>query len=114
MENKTIIVTGGSSGMGKAMAQRFANDGANVVITGRNEEKLEMAKQDLLETAKGKVMGIQMDVRNIEDVDRMVDETVNTFGTIDYLVNNAAGNFVVAAEDLSVNGWNAVIDIVLN
>src|SRR5699024_8638264 len=114
MKNKTVIVTGGSSGMGKGMAQRFANDGANVMITGRNVEKLEAAKAEMLQTATGKVEYVQMDVRNIEDVERMVEETVKTFGSIDHLVNNAAGNFVVAAEDLSVNGWNSVIDIVLN
>ncbi len=114
MKDETVIVTGGSSGMGKAMAQRFANDGANVVITGRNEERLATAKQEILETATGKVAYVQMDVRSMDDVNRMVEETVETFGRIDHLVNNAAGNFVVLAEDLSVNGWNAVIDIVLN
>lgn len=114
MKNETVIVTGGSSGMGKAMAQRFANEGANVVITGRNEERLAATQKELLETATGKVAYVQMDVRNIDDVNRMVEETVETFGHIDHLVNNAAGNFVVMAEDLSVNGWNSVIDIVLN
>lgn len=114
MDKQTVIVTGGSSGMGKAMAKRFADDGANVVITGRNVEKLEDAKSELMETAKGKVSCVQMDVRHVDDVDHMVEKTLETFGTIDHLVNNAAGNFVVATEDLSVNGWNAVIDIVLN
>lgn len=114
MKNQTVIVTGASSGMGKAMAQRFANDGANVVITGRDEEKLEAARMEMMETATGKVIGVPMDVRKVEDVDRMVEATIDAFGEIDFLVNNAAGNFVVAAEDLSVNGWNAVIDIVLN
>src|SRR5699024_11591022 len=55
-----------------------------------------------------------MDVRNLEDIDRMVSETVEKFGQIDHLVNNAAGNFIALAEDLSPNGWNSVIDIVLN
>ncbi|HIV73918.1 MAG TPA: 2,4-dienoyl-CoA reductase [Candidatus Pseudogracilibacillus intestinigallinarum] len=114
MKGETVIVTGGSSGMGKYMAKRFADDGANVVITGRNEEKLQEVKKELEETASGKVGFVQMDVRNVDDVDRMVKETVEMFGTIDHLVNNAAGNFVVYAEDLSVNGWNSVIDIVLN
>lgn len=114
MKNETVIVTGGSSGMGKAMAQRFANEGANVVITGRDAEKLEAAKTEMLESATGKVSYVQMDVRKPEDAERMVKETVETFGRIDHLVNNAAGNFVVLAEDLSVNGWNAVVDIVLN
>ncbi|MCR8642671.1 2,4-dienoyl-CoA reductase [Paenibacillus sp. N1-5-1-14] len=113
MKDKVVIVTGGSSGMGKAMAQRFATDGAKVVITGRTQEKLEAAKVEI-ETYPGQVLGVVMDVRNPEDVQRMVQETVNAYGTIDYLVNNAAGNFLVAAEDLSINGWNSVINIVLN
>ena len=114
MEKQTIIVTGGSSGMGKAMAKRFVENGDNVVITGRSMEKLEAVEQEFKELNKGSIHAVQMDVRNLEDVDRMVEDTIHTFGTIDGLVNNAAGNFVVAAEDLSPNGWNAVIDIVLN
>ena len=114
MLHKTVIVTGGSSGMGKYMAKRFAEKGANVVITGRNPEKLRTAKEEMKNTATGQILPVAMDVRNVNDVQKMVDETVIQFGTIDYLVNNAAGNFIVPAEDLSVNGWNSVIDIVLN
>src|SRR5699024_3100237 len=114
MKGKVGIVTGGSSGMGKAMVHRFANKGASVVMTGRNEERLQAAKQEIEKTATGIVYPFQMNVRNLEDVDRMLSETVETFGQIDYLVNNAAGNFIALAEDLSPNGWNSVIDIVLN
>src|SRR5699024_11101728 len=114
MKEKTVIVTGGSSGMGKAMAKKFAQEGANVVITGRNEERLEKARLAINETSNGNVFTVAMDVRNPDDVERMVADTVNEYGTVDHLVNNAAGNFNVHAEDLSVNGWNAVIDIVLN
>lgn len=113
MKGKVVIITGGSSGMGKAMAERFVADGANVVITGRNAERLEATKQQI-STDPDQVLTVQMDVRNTDDVERMVSETISHFGRIDYLVNNAAGNFVVAAEDLSYNGWNSVINIVLN
>lgn len=113
MKDKVVIVTGGSSGMGKAMAARFAKQGAKVAITGRSLEKLETAKREI-ENFDGQVIAIPMDVRNPEDVGRMVEQTVKTMGTIDFLVNNAAGNFLVAAEDLSINGWNSVINIVLN
>ncbi|WLR43193.1 2,4-dienoyl-CoA reductase [Bacillus carboniphilus] len=113
MKKKVIIVTGGSSGMGKAMAARFAKDGANVVITGRNEERLLETKKEI-ETFEGQVLTVQMDVREPEDVQRMVETTDKTFGTIDGLVNNAAGNFLCPAEKLSFNGWNSVINIVLN
>ncbi|MGK9044697.1 2,4-dienoyl-CoA reductase [Mammaliicoccus vitulinus] len=113
MKDKVIIVTGGSSGMGKAMAKRFAADGAKVVITGRSLERLEEAQKDM-EQYEGQILCIDMDVRDPERVQYTVDETIRTFGKIDGLVNNAAGNFLCAAEDLSVNGWNSVIDIVLN
>ncbi|KON89284.1 short-chain dehydrogenase [Sporosarcina globispora] len=113
MRNKTIIVTGGSSGMGKYMAKRFAEAGANVVITGRNPERLEAAKAEI-QTAEGQVLTVQMDVREIEHVKHMVNETLKAFGQIDFLVNNAAGNFICPAEQLSANGWNSVINIVLN
>lgn len=113
MKDKVIIVTGGSSGMGKAMAKRFAADGAKVVITGRSLERLEETQKDI-EQYKGQILCIDMDVRDPERVQYTVDETIRTFGKIDGLVNNAAGNFLCAAEDLSLNGWNSVIDIVLN
>ena len=108
-----MIVTGGSSGMGKAMAMRFAKDGARVVIAGRDIEKLNSAKEEI-EQFDGQVLPIAMDVRDPELIKNMVNEVDQTFGTIDFLVNNAAGNFICAAEDLSVNGWNTVINIVLN
>ncbi|MBO3061399.1 2,4-dienoyl-CoA reductase [Mammaliicoccus fleurettii] len=113
MKDKVIIVTGGSSGMGKAMAKRFAADGAKVVITGRSLDRLEEAKKEM-EQYEGQVLCIDMDVRDTERVQYTVDETIKTFGKIDGLVNNAAGNFLCAAEDLTINGWNSVIDIVLN
>ncbi|TYR79865.1 2,4-dienoyl-CoA reductase [Priestia megaterium] len=113
MKGKVVIVTGGSSGMGKHMAKRFADDGAYVVITGRSMERLLETKTEI-ETFENQVLTVEMDVRNPEDVERMVKETDEAFGRIDFLVNNAAGNFVCPAEELSVNGWNSVINIVLN
>ena len=113
LKGKVVIVTGGSNGMGKYMAQKFATEGANVVITGRNAERLAAAKKEIV-LGDGQVLTIQMDVRNPDDVNRMVKETDEQFGTIDFLVNNAAGNFITHAEKLSINGWHAVIDIVLN
>jgi NAD(P)-dependent dehydrogenase (short-subunit alcohol dehydrogenase family) len=113
VKDKVVIVTGGSSGMGKAMAMRFAKDGARVVIAGRDLDKLNNAKEEI-EQFDGQVLPIVMDVRDPELIKNMVNEVDQTFGTIDFLVNNAAGNFICAAEDLSVNGWNTVINIVLN
>ncbi|SEH69640.1 NAD(P)-dependent dehydrogenase, short-chain alcohol dehydrogenase family [Halobacillus karajensis] len=114
MDNQVVIVTGGSSGMGLHMAKRFVEEGAKVAITGRNVERLEEAKKQIAAGNEENVLAIQMDVREVEDTKRMVAETVDAFGQIDHLVNNAAGNFIAPAEELSPNGWNSVINIVLN
>lgn len=110
--NKVVIVTGGSSGMGKYMAKKLFNEGWSVVITGRSEEKLKNAIEEIGEAPN--IHYVVMDVRKPEDVERTLSTTVEKFGTIDALINNAAGNFICPAEKLSFNGWNAVIDIVLN
>lgn len=113
MKDKVVIVTGGSSGMGKYMAKKFVEMGAKVVITGRSIEKLRVAKEEITSDPE-QVLTIQMDVREVEDVKRMITETTGAYGKIDFLVNNAAGNFICPAENLSANGWNSVINIVLN
>lgn len=89
MKNKVVIVTGGSSGMGKYMAKKFHNEGAKVVITGRNEERLDEAKKEISSDGSN-ILSVAMDVRNPEDVERMVQVTDETYGRIDFLVNNAA------------------------
>ena len=113
VKNKVVIITGGSNGMGKYMAKRFVNAGAKIVITGRDQDKLERAKRELGAESPS-ILAIQMDVRNPDDVEKMLEQTVESFGTVDFLVNNAAGNFICPAETLSINGWNSVINIVLN
>ncbi|PJK18011.1 2,4-dienoyl-CoA reductase [Chryseomicrobium excrementi] len=109
---KTVIITGGSSGMGKYMAKKFLQDGDQVVITGRDLERLQSVKDEF--SSMGSIDIFQMDVREPEHAKAMVAFTVERFGSVDVLVNNAAGNFLVASEKLSPNGWKAVIDIVLN
>ncbi|WP_100330747.1 2,4-dienoyl-CoA reductase [Bacillus xiapuensis] len=113
MRDKVVIVTGGSSGMGKHMAKKFLDSGGKVAITGRSQERLQAAKEEL-GAEEERLLTIQMDVRRPEDAERMVETTSRHFGTIDSLVNNAAGNFIVPAEKLTINGWKSVIDIVLN
>ncbi|MGD6817587.1 2,4-dienoyl-CoA reductase [Metabacillus sp. 84] len=113
MGEKVYIVTGGSSGMGKAMAKRFAEDGSFVVITGRTPEKLIETKNEI-EKREGQVMTFPMDVREPEKASELMKAVHAEFGRIDGLINNAAGNFICPAEKLSVNGWNSVINIVLN
>lgn len=83
MKNKVVIVTGGSSGMGKHMAKRFAEQGAHVVITGRSADRLQETEKEI-KTFDGQVLSVVMDVRNPEDVERMVQETDKAFGQIDF------------------------------
>lgn len=113
MSKKVYIVTGGSNGMGKYMAKRFVQDGHSVLITGRDREKLQLTKEEL-SSENGKLEFFQMDVRDPDMAKEMVQEAVKKFGTIDGLVNNAAGNFICPVEKMSPNGWKSVIDIVLN
>ena len=113
LNEKSIIVTGGGTGLGKSMATRFAELGANLVITSRRQEVIDKTAEELRELG-GKVLAIACDVREPEQVNNMVDQTVNEFGKIDILLNNAAGNFISPTEDLSPNAFKTVVDIVLN
>lgn len=111
--NKVIVVTGGGSGIGFGIASVLASRGARVVLAGRRRETLTAAAEQL--TAAGfSAATAQVDVRNSEAVERMLDQVTAELGGVDGLVNNAAGNFVCPAEELSANGWRAVVDIVLN
>src|SRR5699024_10022864 len=93
LDKKTVIITGGSSGIGKALAIDLAKEEYNIVITGRNQEKLESAKREI-ESINNNISIFQMDIRNIEDVEELVTFTVTKYGSIDTLINNAAGNFI--------------------
>lgn len=113
LKGKTIVVTGGGSGLGKAMVTYFLELGANVVITSRNMEKLQAVKKELEESTGGKVLPVQCDVRNYDEVEAMVEASVKEFGSVDVLLNNAAGNFISPTERLSANAFDTIIDIVL-
>ncbi|MCG2430997.1 SDR family oxidoreductase [Aequorivita xiaoshiensis] len=113
LKGKTIVVTGGGSGLGKAMTTYFLELGANVVITSRNIEKLQKVKDELETATSGTVLPVQCDVRNYEEVEAMVEASVKEFGSVDVLLNNAAGNFISPTERLSANAFDTIIDIVL-
>jgi NAD(P)-dependent dehydrogenase (short-subunit alcohol dehydrogenase family) len=113
LKGKVAIVTGGGTGIGLAIARRLGELGARIAIGSRNSENLERGTAELRHAGLDP-LAVQIDVRNPEQVEEMVHRVVRHFGDIDILVNNAAGNFVCRAEDLSPNGWNAVIGIVLN
>ncbi|MBS4214697.1 MULTISPECIES: 2,4-dienoyl-CoA reductase [Neobacillus] len=113
LKDKVAIITGGATGIGKAMALEFARLGADIVIASRNVKNLESAAIEIAEFNK-KVIYVQTDVRNPDDVENMVSKAVSKFGKLDILVNNAAGNFRVPSLEMSVNAWNSVVNIVLN
>jgi NAD(P)-dependent dehydrogenase (short-subunit alcohol dehydrogenase family) len=109
---KTVVVTGGGTGLGFDMAQSFAREGAHVCAVGRRQEKLDEAVA-LIEKEGGKAFGLAADIRDAARVQAVMQEIVERAGRIDVLVNNAAGNFVCPSEELSPNGFKSVVDIVL-
>src|SRR5262252_3724013 len=111
--DRVAVITGGGTGIGLAIATRLGSLGARIAIASRNAAHLEAGCAALGESGID-ALAVQLDVRNPEQVDEMVVRTVKHFGSLDILVNNAAGNFICRAEDLTPNGWNAVIGIVLN
>jgi NAD(P)-dependent dehydrogenase (short-subunit alcohol dehydrogenase family) len=111
---RTVVVTGGGTGLGKATALRFAREGDRVAICGRRAEVLEKTAEELRAAGAADVKTLRADVRYDDDVARVAGSVQEAWGAADVLVNNAAGNFVCPAEKLSPNGWKAVIDIVLN
>ncbi len=112
LRDKTIIVTGGGTGLGKSMAKYFLQLGANVVITSRKQEVLDATAKEF-ENEGGKIIGIASDVRKYEEVENVLKTALDTFGKVDALVNNAAGNFISPTERLSHRAFESVIGIVL-
>jgi NAD(P)-dependent dehydrogenase (short-subunit alcohol dehydrogenase family) len=113
LKGKTYIVTGGGSGLGKSMSRYLLELGAKVVITSRNLEKLKTTAEELEKETGSEVLPLQCDVRDYEAVCKMRDDSIAHFGTIDGLLNNAAGNFISPTERLSSNAFDTIIDIVL-
>ena len=112
-EGQSVIVTGGGTGLGRAIALEFARLGGSVAILSRGEEH-RRAGVAAVEGLGARALGVACDIRKPEDVAQAFDRVVLELGLPAVLVNNAAGNFPVPAEDLSPNGWRAVVDIVLN
>ena len=113
LKDQIIVVTGGGSGLGKAMTTYFLELGAKVVISSRNIEKLINTAKELEEKTGGKVLPVQCDVRHYDQVEAMLAATIKEFGRVDGLLNNAAGNFISPTERLSSNAFDTIIDIVL-
>ena len=113
LEDKVILVTGGGSGLGKSMVKSFLELGANVIITSRREQLLNDVAKEFNAQYSSEVFPIACDVRKIDEVEKVIEESYNKFGRVDCLVNNAAGNFISPTERLSTRAFDAVIDIVL-
>ncbi|HEV8232310.1 MAG TPA: SDR family oxidoreductase [Thermoanaerobaculia bacterium] len=116
LAERSILVTGGGSGLGLAMAKRFAAHGAKVTIAGRTLDRLEKAAEEIRQVSRegGEVDIHPADVREPAEVDGLVAHAIERFGKVDSLVNNAAGNFLVTSEDLTPNGFDAVVRTVLH
>jgi NAD(P)-dependent dehydrogenase (short-subunit alcohol dehydrogenase family) len=113
LKGKVIVVTGGGSGLGKAMTKYFLELGAHVAITSRDLDKLKATATELETETGGKCLPLRCDVRHYEEVENMLQEVLKAFGKVDVLLNNAAGNFISPTERLSANAFDTVIDIVL-
>lgn len=113
LKGKTYIVTGGGTGLGRSMGKYFLELGANLVITSRKIDVLTKTAKELENETKGEVLAIGCDVRKYLEVENVLAKTVERFGQIDGVLNNAAGNFVSPTERLSHKAFDVIVDIVL-
>lgn len=112
-EGQTILVTGGGTGLGRAMGKYFLELGANLVIASRKMEVLEKTARELATATGGKVLPVECDIRKYEDVEKVILAAVKEFGGLHAVVNNAAGNFISPTERLSYRAFDIIVDIVL-
>ncbi|MTI39284.1 SDR family oxidoreductase [Fulvivirga lutimaris] len=113
LKDKTIIVTGGGTGLGRSMGKYFLELGANLVIASRKIEVLEKAAEELEQETGGKVLPVACDIRKYDEIENVIAKAEDKFGSINGVLNNAAGNFISPTERLSHRAFDIVIDIVL-
>ena len=112
-DGKTVVITGGGTGLGRSVGQYLLTLGANLVICGRRKDVIEKTAAELASETGGQVLGTPCDVRMPEQVEALRAAAYERFGSVDCLLNNAAGNFICPTERLSYNAVNTVVDIVL-
>jgi len=110
---RTALVTGGGRGIGKAIAMAFARLGANIVIASRNRENLDPTAAEL-EAMGVPCLAVPMSIREVDQVEALVQQSIARFGAIDICINNAGGQFPARPLDISDRGWRAVVDLNLN
>jgi NAD(P)-dependent dehydrogenase (short-subunit alcohol dehydrogenase family) len=113
LRGKTIIITGGGTGLGRSMGKYFLQLGANLVITSRKKDVLDKSAAELSAETGGKVLAVTCDVRKYEEIENVIRTTEGEFGQIHGVLNNAAGNFISPTERLSHRAFDIVVDIVL-
>lgn len=113
LKGKTYVITGGGTGLGKAMGTYFLKLGANLVITSRKLDVLQQTATEMETETGGTVLALSCDVRDYVQVEHVLAESIKKFGKVDGLLNNAAGNFISPTERLSANAFSSIIDIVL-
>ena len=113
LKDKVILITGGGTGLGKSMGKYFAELGAKLIITSRSMEHLKPASEEIMEATGNPVLPIICDIRDYEAVEKMLQQSMDHFGKIDVLMNNAAGNFISPTERLSHRAFDTIVDIVL-
>ncbi|KZZ85239.1 SDR family oxidoreductase [Bacillus sp. SJS] len=111
LQHKTALVIASSQGLGKAVAKKLAQEGANVVITGRNAEKIEKVQQELAYIGDGRIISKQCDITNPEQIKELVKHTVDEFGEIDVLVNNAGGPPAGSFEQMTDENWYEAFEL---
>lgn len=113
LSDKVILVTGGGTGLGKAMATYYSELGAKVIISSRKQDVLDNTAQEIMDKTGNDVFAISADVREYEQIENVLAKGIEKFGRINGLLNNAAGNFISPTERLSHRAFNNIIDIVL-
>ncbi|HMI68280.1 MAG TPA: SDR family oxidoreductase [Cyclobacteriaceae bacterium] len=110
---KTVVITGGGTGLGRSIGKYLLELGANLVITSRKKEVLDKAAAELMSETGGKVLAVACDIRKYNEVENVIQEAQSKFGQIHAVLNNAAGNFISPTERLSHRAFDIVVDIVL-
>ncbi len=115
VEGQTAVITGSSQGIGEAIAKQFAAGGADVVVTSRSPEQIEGVAAEINDSDRpGEAIAVECDVRDRDAVDALLETTVEEFGRIDSMINNAGASFVADFDEISENGWKTIVDINLH